>query len=189
MRALVITIRGTKAEPAGSKIRNRFQGVRDDNPKLKPWQAIVRMEAEAAIRAAGGSSHVFALSGEQIPIWPTEALMLDVVEYRVRPPSHFTSKGALSAQGRKFPTHPTAKPDRGKIARGIEDALTGLVYRDDVQIVDGRVAKRWSTSARTVIIVAPVEDQRAMLERFQTFQALALAEEAESLERQEEVAG
>lgn len=185
MRALVITIRGTKAEPAGSKVRNRYGGVRDDNANLKPWQAIVRGEASDALDALLGDDY----DDIHFPLWPTEALMLDVVEYRVRPKTHFTTKGALSAQGRRFPTHPTSKPDRGKIARGIEDALTGLVYRDDVQIVDGRVSKRWSTSARTVIIVAPIADTKAMLERFQTLQALALAEEAESLERQEEVAG
>lgn len=187
MKALVIVVRGTRAEPAGSKTANRHGGVRDANKNAKPWKAIVADKAESAVgkqfgRHFDGGLTVPSYVEVNLPVWPDAALVLDVVEYRARPKGHFTTKGALSATGKRKP-HPTSIPDRGKILRGIEDALIGLVYRDDAQIVDGRVAKRWSTSARTVIIVAPVDDREAMLERFETLQALAMQE---SEQRQEE---
>lgn len=39
---------------------------------------------------------------------------------------------------------PTSKPDLLKLARGVEDALTGIVYEDDAQIVFETMRKQWS---------------------------------------------
>ena len=39
--------------------------------------------------------------------------------------------------------YPTVKPDASKLLRAVEDALTGVVYRDDSQIVDLTVTKRF----------------------------------------------
>lgn len=59
-----------------------------------------------------------------------------------RPMSHYTGgnreRGVLKHDA---PAFPTGRPDRGKLLRCIEDALAGIVYRDDAQVVDGKVAK------------------------------------------------
>jgi len=62
--------------------------------------------------------------------------------YRPRPKNHYTSKGELSAEGLRMPK-PTTRPDTFKMARSIEDALTGLAYRDDSMICDHVIRKRW----------------------------------------------
>lgn len=39
------------------------------------------------------------------------------------------------------PRYPTTYPDVLKLARGVEDAMTGIVYADDAQIVEERTLK------------------------------------------------
>jgi Holliday junction resolvase RusA-like endonuclease len=41
---------------------------------------------------------------------------------------------------------PTVKPDLDKLARGILDAFTGVVYEDDAQIVELRIRRRYAES-------------------------------------------
>lgn len=61
-----------------------------------------------------------------------------------RPTTHFrkgrsTSHLLTSAA----PLHPIVKPDALKLARAVEDALTGLVWHDDAQVVDLIVSERY----------------------------------------------
>jgi Holliday junction resolvase RusA-like endonuclease len=161
MPALVITIRG-KAEAAGSKrgfVRGGRVQIVDANPNAKSWKAQVRDTAAEALARAG-----------RMPLIPGP-LFLDVVEYRVRPQGHYTTTGNLSAEGRRKP-FPTSAPDRGKTLRALEDALSGVLYFDDSQVVDGRVAKRWGSAAQTVVIVARALDHDDMLDRWHQLQAL-----------------
>jgi crossover junction endodeoxyribonuclease RusA len=39
---------------------------------------------------------------------------------------------------------PTKKPDFDKLARGIADALTGVIYKDDSLVVDAIIRKRYA---------------------------------------------
>ncbi len=43
--------------------------------------------------------------------------------------------------------HPCVKPDLSKLVRAIEDALTGILYRDDAQICSLLVSKRYQTAS------------------------------------------
>ena len=63
--------------------------------------------------------------------------------YRPRPKDHFTSKGELSAKGKRTPK-PVTKPDTFKMMRSIEDALSGHLWSDDSRICDHVIRKRWS---------------------------------------------
>lgn len=126
------------AEPAGSK-RAFYRpnlGVRvvDANPKSRQWKDLVSQEAGKV--AAG------LLEG---------ALFLEAVFYRPRPANHYgTGKnaGVLKASA---PPYPATRPDTTKLLRGIEDALRGVFYRDDAQIVRQVVGKDWGEPARVVI--------------------------------------
>lgn len=47
------------------------------------------------------------------------------------------------------------KVDRGNLLKLIEDAMSGIVYVDDSQIVCGDVRKVWGTENATIVRVSP----------------------------------
>lgn len=49
---------------------------------------------------------------------------------------------------------PKIKPDRDNIEKAICDALNGLAYRDDEQVVDGPIMKRYSDHPKVVVRIA-----------------------------------
>jgi Holliday junction resolvase RusA-like endonuclease len=114
--------------------------VVDDNAKSKPWKAEVRA---VAVEAMGRRPLI------EGPIH------LEVVFLRPRPRGHFNARGDLNAAGRRM-TYPTTKPDRTKLLRGLEDALTGLVWRDDAQVVAGNAWKDWGEPARTEVWISTI---------------------------------
>lgn len=127
------------AQPAGSKKWLPAHGkaggrplIVDANAKAKPWQHVCSMIALKAMRD----------NGLYEPL--TCPLYVDAIFYRQRPKGHFNAKGELNAQGRRHP-FPDVKPDRGKLLRAIEDAFSGVIYRDDNLVVGGLVEKRYGT--------------------------------------------
>lgn len=135
------------AKPAGSKRafaikRNGIPtgqiAVSDANPAAKSWKQEVR---QAAFQACRGRM----IDGP---------LCVAMKFVRVRPKGHYGSKG-LSKKGRES-IAPTSKPDVLKLARGVEDAMTGVAYRDDAQIVDERLIKEWGEPARVEITLTPL---------------------------------
>lgn len=85
----------------------KFPVVTSDNPKTKPWQQAV---AEAAQRVAGQ------------PLVGPVRLELDFA--LVRPKS----------LPKRVHAH-TKKPDLDKLVRAVKDALKGVLYLDDAQVV------------------------------------------------------
>ncbi len=63
----------------------------------------------------------------------TEAVSLDIEFWFPRPKSVKPSKRP----------HLTTKPDLSKLVRGAEDALTGVLFRDDSQVVTLVASKRY----------------------------------------------
>jgi Holliday junction resolvase RusA-like endonuclease len=65
--------------------------------------------------------------------------------------------GHYSISGKVLPRYTDAWPDRrpdiDKLARSILDALTGLVWRDDGQVVILDVAKRYADTPSTSIVI------------------------------------
>jgi Holliday junction resolvase RusA-like endonuclease len=59
-----------------------------------------------------------------------------------RPKAHYRKDGSLSTAGLDSP-RPTRKPDALKLARALEDALTGIVFVDDSQIAVELIEKTW----------------------------------------------
>jgi Holliday junction resolvase RusA-like endonuclease len=135
-----------RAQPAGSKrqVLNRKTGqtfVVDDNPRSKPWQELVASAAAAALDGAR------ALEGP---------LLLEVDFYLARPPGHYgTGRNAGNVKD-SAPAFPAVRPDATKLLRGLEDALTGLVWRDDAQVVTQTARKRygWPERAEVTIMTA-----------------------------------
>jgi len=132
---ITFTVYG-KAEPGGSKRpgigKNNRMFVRDDNPKTKPWKLQVAQVAGELMR------------GRDLFKGP---LALVATFYTPRPQSHYNKSGV----SRSAPRYPTTRPDTTKLLRPVEDALQGVIYGDDAQIVEQLVRKRYGEPAHVDI--------------------------------------
>ena len=132
MKEVSFTVRG-KPAPAGSK-RGFVAGGRviitDANPRSKPWMALVQDAGFGAVEE------------DSRPLIPEGPVRVTFDFQEVRPKGHYNSKGELNAAGLRKP-YPTKAPDLLKLARAIEDALSGVCYRDDSQIVTETLRKRY----------------------------------------------
>lgn len=146
MTRLEITVYGDPA-PGGSKTSGQRKDgtrfVRDSSRRAAPWKQRVGQTAGEQMVERG----LGLLEG---------ALTLIVEFYRPRPRAHFNSKGELNAIGRRTP-YPITKPDTTKLIRPLEDALRGVVYRDDAQIVEQFAFKRYGEPARAHVVVESIE--------------------------------
>lgn len=131
-----------RAQPAGSKRAFPYRkgdklGVRvsDANPKSLEWKRYVAACARDAMRGRA------PLCGP---------LEFGVSITFVRPKGHFTKNGDVR-QG--APDWPTVRPDATKLLRAIEDALTGIVWVDDAQIVKQSVQKLYGDADEVLIHV------------------------------------
>ena len=70
-------------------------------------------------------------------------------------PKSFSKKKAVMAQNRAI--RPTTKPDVSNVCKGIEDALNGLIWKDDSQIVNLLVKKFYSDTPRVEIEIEELE--------------------------------
>jgi Holliday junction resolvase RusA-like endonuclease len=133
MTALTFKVVG-HAQPAGSKRHIGGGRVIDANPNAGDWKRdVARVAAEAMIAAR--------LDGE---LWDGPVGM-SLLFSRARPKGHYGTGRNAGVLKPSAPPYPTTKPDSLKLTRGVEDALTGVVWRDDAQVVEQTVMKRWGT--------------------------------------------
>ena len=127
-------------QPGGSKkaFYNPKAGrayVVEDAKKNKPWRATVQ---------------AFAMDAHQGK--PLEGpLVVEVVMVMPRPAGHFGTKGVRPGA----PRFPAVRPDASKLWRSTEDALSGILWRDDSQIVDQHVRKIYGEKPGALITVWP----------------------------------
>jgi Holliday junction resolvase RusA-like endonuclease len=135
-------------QPAGSKTAFRDPRtdrviVKDDNPKTKPWKKAV---AKSALPA---------MTGRPLLDGPVSIL---IVFFLDRPKGHYGT-GRNAERVKDFaPARPIVRPDVLKLARAVEDALTGVAYEDDAQIVREHLEKHYGSPARVVVEITPLED-------------------------------
>lgn len=138
------------AQSAGSKRAFAYKkadgsgklGVRvaDMNPKAAEWKNLVRDKAAEAM--AG----VPLLDGP---------LCLEVIFFRPRPKGHYGSGRNAQMLKAGAARQPTTAPDTTKLVRCLEDALTGVVWRDDSQVVIQHAEKWYGDPARCEVAVEP----------------------------------
>jgi len=86
----------------------------------------------------------------KVPYKQGEFLAADITAFFQIPKSISKKKRDLMADGRLFPTK---KPDCDNIAKAVLDALNGVAYYDDSQIVCLAVRKMYSDTPRCEIII------------------------------------
>lgn len=123
------------AKTAGSKkaFKHPHTGkiiVTHDNPKTKTWMDSVKWNAMV---------HV----GRMCLL--TDAICLKLSFLFSRPKGHYgTGRNSGTLKG-SSPLHDTAKThDLCKLSRAVEDALTGVIWKDDSQVIAHRTNKRYT---------------------------------------------
>jgi Holliday junction resolvase RusA-like endonuclease len=115
--------------------------VTEDNKRTRPWASLIRA---AAIDACASPDIVFP---RDVPV------RLSVL---------FTLPRPVSLPKRV--TAPTKKPDLDKLTRAAKDALTGVVWQDDSQVVELTVRKRYACGLERPGAVAEVRSLTAIEE-------------------------
>src|SRR5437868_6535388 len=155
---LSLTVYGTP-QPQGSTKAFIPKGwtrpvITTDNKKLKPWRQQIAGAAMAEM--AGGAV-------------TEKAVELAVRFYFAKPKS--TPKRI---------TEKTTKPDIDKCLRGVLDALTGIVFRDDSQVVMVAMSKEFGTPERVEIDLLVAEAETSTSAKETLGQENLLFPEAES---------
>lgn len=124
------TVYGRPA-PQGSKVpfltKDGKARVREQcSKRLKPYRQEV-------------SDTAFSLEGNQYIPKP-QPIVMELDFYLARPVS-----------AKKSRTHPSVPPDLSKLIRSTEDALTGILFDDDGQIVEVRAKKLYGIPERVEI--------------------------------------
>jgi Holliday junction resolvase RusA-like endonuclease len=101
----------------------------DDNPQSKAWM-----------------NKVAAHGRQRYTVPPVEGAALNVgcTFFVARPGGHYgTGRNARMVKD-SAPARPSVRPDIDKLARGTLDALTGIVWKDDGQIVSLSLDERYA---------------------------------------------
>jgi len=138
--------------PGGSKsgfyIKKLKRVIMAPNSKrTKPWMDSVRC---------------FALQAYSGPLLE-EPVELQITFQLLRPKNHYgTGRNAriLKRSAKRFPT---VKPDLTKLIRSTEDALTGLIFRDDTQVVRQVTEKVYAEREGAVIVIRPIQNKSETL--------------------------
>ncbi len=110
--------------------------------RTKNWRAVVALSGREQYRGE-------LLDG---------CLRLNVIFVRPRLKSHFRKDGRLKPTAPHFA--PSA-PDTTKLLRSTEDALTGIVWRDDARVVDQHAKKVYGDKPGAFIEIEQIEDPGA----------------------------
>ncbi|MFA4972143.1 MAG: RusA family crossover junction endodeoxyribonuclease [bacterium] len=124
-------------QPGGSKkgFVNPKTGrviILEDAKRNKPWRQSVKAAALDAIAKASAWS------------MPDGSVKLTITFYMLRPKGHYGTGRNAGMLKQTAPRFPTTKPDLTKLVRSTEDALTGIVWHDDAQIVTQVLFKRYA---------------------------------------------
>ena len=124
---ITLHITGT-ARPGGSKT-GYYNGKRviivDACKSVGKWKKTVAKQAKAQY------------NGEVLDC----PMSVEVRFMLPRPKGHYTKKGVLKKSARLYPI---VVPDLTKLWRSTEDALTGIIWKDDSRIIDSKLSKRYT---------------------------------------------
>ena len=115
----------------GSK-RHVGRGILIESSKrVKPWRSDVRIAAQEA-------------RGDRLPVPKPGPIYLTLTFWFPRPKSHYGTGRNADILKPSAPASMTVKPDIDKLERAILDALTGVLWEDDSQVVHLTATKRYA---------------------------------------------
>ncbi len=132
----------SRAAPQGSK-RHLGNGVMVESSKrVKPFRADVRKAAESVVLP---------------PDWPMAAPMRVACRFHfARPKSHFKRDGVALSKSAPEEAISHGLGDLEKLARSVNDALSGVLFNDDRQVVEMGLAKAYDSEDLVAIFVEPL---------------------------------
>jgi Holliday junction resolvase RusA-like endonuclease len=134
--AVTFTVDGNPVAKGRPRFAKRGKFVQTYTPqKTKDYEELVK---ESALRAMGSNELL-------------ETPIKVFIHIRMPIPTSFSKKKHQDCLDQLI--RPTKKPDWDNIAKAVTDALNGIVYVDDCQIVDAHVTKRYSEYAGVDVIV------------------------------------
>jgi len=111
-------------------------------------------------RQKGWSSSISYVAHEQ-GFKPVEGPMhLEIIFDMPRPRSHYGTGKRVAVLKDSAPFYHTKKPDLDKLIRCAKDALTGVAWRDDSQVVEVRAKKRYGEEPGAWIVIGVKEDSQ-----------------------------
>ena len=116
-----------------------------DNKKLKPYRGEVTREAMVALGKAG-IAEPFAEKHVPVSI---------IFDFYLQKPESAPKKREC----------PSVKPDLSKLIRSTEDAMTGILYADDAQVVSIEARKHYGTPERVEVSVRTIDRPETAEER------------------------
>ena len=82
------------------------------------------------------------------------AISLTIIVYKSIPKSMSKKRQKLALKG---DARPTTKPDIDNVVKGIKDALKGVIWRDDSQVVTLSAKKYYSDVPRVEVVVEEIK--------------------------------
>ena len=74
-----------------------------------------------------------------------------------RPQGHFGTGRNAGKLKDSAPQYPTVQPDMHKLVRAVEDALTGIIWKDDKQVVKSNIEKVYGEKPGAEIVIETLE--------------------------------
>lgn len=156
MELVSFTVMG-KAVPAGSKNAHAiYRGKRgakvftgkvavvdSSGEKGREWRKNIQITA------------IDAMGRAFIPLIE-DPILLEVMIQEKRPKSHYRTGKFAHLLKENVPLHNVSKPDLTKLIRAIEDALNGIAWRDDSQIVSQHCIKKYGPDDRVYIRISKI---------------------------------
>lgn len=137
MNPIAITVLGVPVAQGRPKFFRKGNHVGAYDPKKsRDYKADIKAQAIEQIRGYDSMPPLFE-----------GALAMEVCAYLPRPKTL-----------PKRVVHHIKRPDADNIAKGCKDALKGVIYKDDSQIVELRVRKEYGDPPRVVIGLQEVKD-------------------------------
>lgn len=112
---------------------------------------------EATVAYEGLVAHVATQARGDLPLIDGPVAMTLHLDCQV-PASWSARKRAQALAGQVLPT---TKPDADNVAKAISDGLNGVLWRDDVQVVDLVVRKRYAAVPAVRVEVRPITQEAA----------------------------
>lgn len=139
-------------ELPGEPIAWQRAGIRVVAPQFgRPFPSVYTPAKTRAYEKALAMTAKVAMRGKEPLRGP---LRLVVTAFMAVPRSWSRKKRDAALAGT---IRPITKPDWDNTGKGASDALKGIVWVDDSQVVDGRVIKLYDESPRLRVEVTPIE--------------------------------